>query len=64
MGEPKVVGIKKERAPRGPAKPKTYGQILGAAFDQFEALPPEQRGKLLAALAAQFPTNGITRGEV
>lgn len=43
------------RKPRGPAAPKSFGKQLGDLIDQIDSASPENRGKLLAAIRAQYP---------
>jgi hypothetical protein len=63
MGDPKNVKLPgselKTRKPRE-SKPKTFGKLLGDTIDQLDALEPNQRGKLLAAVQMHY-TNGTVR---
>jgi hypothetical protein len=49
----------KTRKPRE-SKPKTFGKLLGDTIDTLDALEPNQRGKLLAAVQMHY-TNGTVR---
>jgi hypothetical protein len=46
---------------RSSNKAKTFGQILGNAIDEFAAMDPAVREKVLATLNAQYPAVRVVR---
>ena len=59
LGAEAAAPVKRVRASN---KAKTFGQILGNAIDEFAAMDPAVREKVLATLNAQYPAkivNGI-----